>query len=342
MFRFANPEMLYLFFAVPLLLLLWWWYVLAKRKDFRNFSNAAMHDQLAPDRSEGRALFKFAMLLLAYALLVLVLARPQFGFKKEVVKREGVEVIVALDVSNSMMATDVKPNRLEVAKQMISGLIDRMKNDKVGLIVFAGSAYTQLPITTDFISAKMFLRTLNPAVVPKQGTAIGDALGLAMRSFDPKGDAGRVVVVITDGENHEGDAEAKAQEAAEQGISVVTVGLGKPEGVPIPIGRGSNYLKDRSGEVVITKLNEEMLKEIADLGNGLYVKGSNNTRQTINAIYDDIDSMEKGEQESVMCENHEEQFYYLAALALLILFVDSFILGSKNKWFKRFRLFQDS
>lgn len=341
MFRFAHPEYFYLWIGIPILVLLFCLYVVTRRRAMRKFCDLIQEDSLAPDRSKYKAGIKFSLMLIAFVLMVLVLARPQFGYKQQVVKRDGVEVIVALDVSNSMMASDIKPNRLEVAKQMISGLIDKLRNDRVGLIIFAGSAYTQLPITTDLVSAKMFLKTINPAVIPKQGTAIGEALSLAMQSFSPASEGkGRMILVITDGEDHEGAAIKYAKLAQEKGIRVVTMGLGEATGSPIPLGRTKDFLKDGQGEVVMSYLNEDMLKEIAEHGGGEYIKGSNNTRRAINAIQASVASMEKSETESTVFENYDEQFQYIAIVVFLLLLVDCLILSGKSPLFRNVRLFK--
>ena len=229
--------------------------------------------QLMPDVSKYRPDVKFWMVFVAIGLFSVLLARPQFGSKLETVKRQGVEVMIALDISNSMLAQDVQPSRLQKAKRLVAQLVDKMENDKVGMIVFAGDAFTQLPITSDYISAKMFLESIDPSLISKQGTAIGAAINLASRSFTPQEGVGRAVIVITDGENHEGGAVEAAQEAAEKGMQVFVLGVGSPDGSPIPAEDGSNnFRRDKDGNVIVTRLNEQMCQEIAKAGNGMYIR----------------------------------------------------------------------
>jgi Ca-activated chloride channel family protein len=229
-----------------------------------------------PDASKTRPIWKFSILLLALCLLIVAAARPQFGQKEKTIKRQGIEVMVALDISNSMLAEDVAPNRLDRAKQMLSKMIDNMVDDKVGLVVFAGEAFVQLPITCDYVSAKMFLNTISPTLIATQGTAIGAALQTSVVSFgDVESEVGKAIILITDGENHEDDAIATAKKASELGIQVFVVGIGKPEGSPIPIPGSNDYFKDRSGQVVVSRLNEEMCQQIAQAGNGIYVRCDN-------------------------------------------------------------------
>lgn len=259
-----------------------------------------------------------------------MLARPQFGSKLETVKKKGIEVMVALDVSNSMMARDINPTRLDKAKMMLSKLVDDLDNDKVGLIVFAGDAYTQLPITTDYVSAKMFLKSINPQMVPTQGTAIGSAISTAMKSFSPDSPADKAIIVITDGENHEDDAVQAAATAAEQGIKVDVIGVGSLQGAPIPVGGSdNNFIKDNAGNVVITKLNEAMAQEIARAGKGIYAR-ADNTNGALRALQKELDTMKTTELDSKVYSEYNEQFPGLAWIALVILLVDIFLLDRKN------------
>ena len=278
--------------------------------------------------------------MLALAFIITGIARPQFGSKLKKVKREGVELIIALDVSNSMMAEDIQPNRLERAKRAISRLVDRLKDDKIGLIVFAGDAYTQLPITSDYNSAKLFLNAVNTQIVPKQGTAIGAAINLASRSFSPGGESSRAIIVITDGENHEDDAIAEAEAAVEKGIVVHTIGMGLPSGSPIPILRNgqTDYLKDRDGNVVVTKLNEQMMEQIAAAGSGIYVR-ANNAQVGLNTLFSEINDMEKQEMESRSYSEYDDQFQYFFAVGLLLILMEFIILERKNRYLKNVKLF---
>lgn len=341
MFRFAHPSFLYLLLMLPVLIGFYFYAYKKKRRAIRLFGNPKLIFQLMPDISFKRQFFKFWLLFSAIALVVLILAGPQFGSKLEKVKRNGVEVMICLDVSNSMMAQDIKPSRLEKAKQMLSKLTEGLKDDKIGLIVFAGDAFTQLPITSDFISAKMFLSSINPSMVSSQGTAIGSAINLAMRSFSPKEDLDKTIIIITDGENHEGDALSEAKMAAEKGVSVNVVGIGLPKGAPIPIDNANNYRKDKEGNVVITKLNEAMCQEIAQAGKGIYVR-ADNTNSALRALEGEIDKMNKAETESTVYSDYDERFQTLTWLALFILVAEFFVLERKNRVFKKIKLFSRS
>ena len=245
MFRFGEPTYLYLLLLLPFLAAFYLYSNYKRRKNIRRFGDPVLLAQLMPDVSKYRPDVKFWILFAAIGLFSVLLARPQFGSKLETVKRKGVEVIIALDISNSMLAQDVQPSRLEKAKRLISRLVDELDNDKVGMIVFAGDAFTQLPITSDYISAKMFLESINPSLISKQGTAIGEAINLAARSFTPQEGVGRAIIVITDGENHEGGAVEAAKAAAEKGIQVNVLGVGMPDGAPIPAEGTNDYRRDR-------------------------------------------------------------------------------------------------
>jgi Ca-activated chloride channel family protein len=270
-----------------------------------------------------------------------MLARPQFGSRIEEVKKQGVEVIIALDVSNSMLAEDIQPNRLTRAKQAISRLVDNLENDKIGLIVFAGDAYTQIPVTTDYVSAKMFLSTINPDMVPKQGTAIGAAIGLASRSFTPGEGKSKAMIIITDGENHEDDPVSEAEEASKTGIVIHTIGIGSTEGVPVPVGTGGrrDYLKDTDGSTVITKLDEEILKKIAISAGGNYIRASS-SNIGLDEIFSDIKKMKKEELESTMYTEYNDQFQIFAAVTILFLLLDILIMDRKNRKLQNVRLFR--
>ena len=316
MFRFAQPLYLYARYR--------------RRKNLAKFGNPAFLSVLSPDVSRWRSLVKITLQTLAFVVIVFMLARPQFGSKLETVKKKGIEVMVALDVSNSMMARDINPTRLDKAKMMLSKLVDDLDNDKVGLIVFAGDAYTQLPITTDYVSAKMFLQSINPQMVPTQGTAIGSAISTAMKSFSPDSPADKAIIVITDGENHEDDAVQAAAAAAEQGIKVDVIGIGSLQGAPIPVGGSdNNFIKDNDGNVVITKLNEAMAQEIARAGKGIYAR-ADNTNGALRALQKELDTMKSTELDSKVYSEYNEQFPGLAWIALVILLLDVFLLDRKN------------
>jgi Ca-activated chloride channel family protein len=342
MFRFGNINNLYFLIAVPVLLMLLVYVIYMKKRDLGRFGNREVIDQLMPEASSSRHILKYIIQLLAVLALVIGIARPQFGSKLHEVKRRGIEIIIALDVSNSMMAEDIQPNRLERAKQAISKLVDQLVNDKIGLIVFAGKAYVQMPITTDYVSAKMFLSTISPDIVPVQGTAIGSAIELGMNSFTPALESSKALIVITDGENHEDDAVQAASLAAEKGIKVCTIGIGNPDGSPVPVTGPSGqktFLKDREGNTVISKLDEKMLQQIAAAGNGVYVRSSD-TRIGLNTVFDELNKMEKQEMDIKTYSDYDERFQYFFGLALLLLFVDMFILERKNRWLSKIKLFE--
>ena len=294
MFQFAHTYILYFLLIVPVLFVLYIVSTIQRKKALESFGESRLLNMLMPDYSSTRIKAKFYLVLLAITLLVVAVAGPQFGSKLEEVKRKGVEVVIALDVSNSMLAEDIKPNRLERSKMAISKMVDKMNNDRIGLIVFAGEAYTQVPVTTDYLSAKMFLSTLSTDVVPVQGTNIASAIELAMNSFSPTNEKNKALVIITDGEDHQENAVDLAVKAKEKGIIVHTIGMGLPKGVPIPTVPGSSnpiYRKDKDGNVVISKLNEEILQKVAAAGGGTYQR-ANNSQIGLNKLFDEINKME--------------------------------------------------
>lgn len=339
MFRFEDPTFLYLLVLVPILLAFYLYSNFRRRRAIKRFGDPALMSQLMPDVSKYRPDVKFGLTLAAVALFAVLLARPQFGSKLETVKRQGVEVIIALDISNSMLAQDVQPSRLEKAKRLIAQLVDKMENDKVGLVVFAGDAFTQLPITSDYISAKMFLESINPSLITKQGTAIGAALNLSVRSFTPQEGVGRTIILITDGENHEGGIIEAAKDAAQKNIQVNVLGVGMPEGAPIPLERSNDFRRDRAGNVIITRLNEQMCQELAKAGNGIYVR-VDNTNTAQRAIFQEIDKMAKAEVETQIYTEFNEQFQVIAWLVLLLLVADVLLLERKNPLFRNIHLFK--
>ena len=338
MFRFAHPEYLYLFLLVPILTGLFIYTKILRRRNINKFGNPDLLADLMPNVSFIRPQIKFYIQLLAVILLIIVLSQPQFGMKEEKDKRKGIEVMIALDVSNSMMAQDVQPSRLEKAKQVLSKLVDGMTNDKIGLVVFAGDAYTQLPITADYVSAKMFLSTISTQMVPRQGTAIGSALDLSIKSFGAKSTAGKAIIVITDGENHEDDAVGAAKLAAENNIIVNVIGMGKIDGSPIPVPGTMNFWKDKDGNVVVSKLNELMCKEIAQAGKGIYVH-ADNSNSAFRTITKQLDTLAKSDIKTSVFSEYNEQFQSFALLALIILIIDFFIFDRKNKRLSKFKIF---
>ena len=272
MFRFEEPLYLYLLLLVPVLAAVHYATDYHRRKRLRRYGDVALLKELMPDVSAVRREAKAWLMLAAWALLVFTLARPQFGTKVDTRKRQGIEAIIAMDISNSMLAEDVTPNRLEKSKMLVSSIVDQMTDDKIGLIVYAGEAYTQLPITSDYVSAKMFLETIQPSLISTQGTDIKQALDLAMKSFTPDDKASKAVFVITDGEDNEGGAVDMARAAAEKGIKVYVLGIGSPQGAPIPMPGSTQYITDNGGNVVVSKLNEQMCREIAAAGKGAYIE----------------------------------------------------------------------
>lgn len=341
MFRFAQPEYLFLLILIPLLVAIFLHGQYTRRRKLKQFGNPELLAELMPNISYIRPHIKHSIQLAALVLLIIVLAQPQFGTKVEQETRKGIEVMIALDVSNSMMAQDVLPNRLEKAKQVLSKLVDDMTKDKVGLVVFAGDAYTQLPITVDYVSAKMFLETINPKLVPRQGTAIGSALDLSIKSFGDRKDRdgpGRAIILITDGENHEDDAVAAASLAAENNIVVHVIGVGKPEGAPIPVDGTMSFWKDKDGNVVVSKLNEEMCKSIAQAGNGTYVR-ADNTNSAYRIISKSLETLSKADLQSQHFSDYNEQFQSFILFALLLLIMDCFVFDRQNKKFKRLKIF---
>jgi len=338
MFRFSNPEYLYVLLLIPAIIFLFLVINVRQRKRLKAFGDPVLLALLMPDVSNRRPLLKFILQLTAIGICIVMIAGPEFGSKLEKSKRKGAELMIALDVSNSMMAEDIQPNRLAKAKQILSKLVDKLKNDKIGLVVFAGDAFTQLPITSDYVSAKMFMNTISPELVPTQGTAIGEAIGLCMKSFPPKGEADRAIIVITDGENFEDDASQAAKDAQKEGVKIHVVGLGLEQGSPIPMPNSSDFHKDKEGNVVITKLNEKMCQDIAAAGNGIYVR-SDNSNAALKILEAQLDKMTKVNLESAVYSEYDQQFGGMAWIILLLLVADLFIMQRKNKHLRNVRLF---
>ncbi len=342
MFQFEHHTYLYLFGLAPVLIGL---FVLARyrrKKALEEFGDWPVMQRLMPEYSAIRPTVKATLILLAACFLILAIANPQMGTKMETVKREGVEIIIALDVSNSMMAEDIKPNRLEQARLAISQLIKRLKNDKLGLVVFAGQAYVQIPLTTDYSASRMFLSSVNTNIVPVQGTAIGAAIQLSMESFDPDTKGNKALVVISDGENHEDDAIELAKTAQEAGIQVHTIGIGSAEGVPIPVYNQygqKDFRRDKDGNVVITKLNETMMQQIAAAGGGTFVKATNVTA-ALKLVFDKINELEKQEFETAKVADYESWFQIPLSIALFLLVLEFLILPRKNKWLSKVDVFK--
>lgn len=338
MFKFAEPEYLVLLILLPLLTGVFIFRRIQQRKNIRRFGDTELMAGLMPHVSRIRPIVKFSLQMLALTLAVVVVARPQFGTKTQEVKRQGIEVMVVLDISNSMMAQDIQPNRLEKSKQVLSRMIDQMENDRIGLVVFAGDAFTQLPITADYVSAKLFLNTISPKLIARQGTAIGSAVELAVNSFNPNSEASKAIILITDGENHEDNAVEAAKLAQNKGIVVHVVGMGRPEGSPIPVEGSMSFLKDNQGNVVVSKLNEAMCQEIAEGGKGVYVR-ADNSNTAYRAVVDELDKLAKSEISATVFSDFNEQFQSFAILALLLLLVDYFVYERINKRLSRLKIF---
>lgn len=334
--KFASPEYFYLLVIIPILLAIYIYSNYRRKKNLKAYGDENLLKELMPDVSAYRPAIKFWLTLAAIALLVVALARPQFGSKKESITRQGIEVVIALDISNSMMAEDIAPNRLEKAKKIISRLIDKFENDKVGLIVFAGDAFVQLPITNDFISAKMFLETISPALISRQGTDIGGAISLAMKSFTPNEGVGKAIILITDGENHEGGAEEAAKMAVEKGMNVYVLGVGSLDGAPI--ADGNDYRRDKEGNVVVTKLNEQMAQAVAQAGNGAYIR-VDNTNNAQKILEKEVNKLAKADVTTEVYTEYNEQFEFITWLVFLLLVIEVLILTGKTRFTKGFKLF---
>tara|TARA_Y100000385_G_scaffold24035_2_gene23197 strand:- start:440 stop:1483 length:1044 start_codon:yes stop_codon:yes gene_type:complete len=344
MLRYENSEWLFLLVLIPIIILVFIFSVRWRKKAIGVFGQLKLVYKLMPMASELKLRTKFILFSIAITALIIGIANPQIGSKMEEVKREGVDLMIAIDLSNSMLAEDLQPNRLMRAKQSISKLIDRLDGDRIGLIVFAGDAFVQLPITTDYSAAKLFLSTINTSIVPTQGTAIGKAIELSIKSFDLKNDQSKAIIVITDGENHEDDAIKKAEEAEELGIFVHTIGMGSAEGGPIPIknryGSVTSYQKDKEGNTIITVLNEEMLKQIAQAGGGSYIR-ANSTQSGLNALFKEINKMEKKEIGSKVFTDYKDRFQWFIGLTIILLIIEIMIKGRKNKWSSKINLFEE-
>lgn len=341
MFRFGDPIYLYLLIVLPFLAAFYLYANYRRRKRIHQYGDPELLAHLMPTVSKYRPDVKFWLVWSALAVAIFMLARPQFGSKMETVKRQGIETVVALDISNSMLAEDVTPSRLEKSKRLISRMVETFNNDKVAMIVFAGEAFTQLPITSDYISAKMFLSSISPSLISTQGTDIRGAIDLAMKSFTPQEEVGRAIVLITDGENHEGGAVEAAKEAAKKGVRVFVLGIGSPDGSPIPTTPGSNdFRRDKDGNVVVTRLNEQMCQEIAQAGNGMYIRvdNTNNAEKALNA---EINKLAKADVETKVFTEFDEQFQVLAWIVLLLLVADLLLLERKNPLFKNVKLFKE-
>ena len=338
MFRFEDPIYLYLLALIPILVLIHFLMLRRQKMQLRKFGDLELVRQLMPNVSRFRPLVKFWLLLGALALLIVVLARPQFGNKISHEKRTGIETIICMDISNSMLAEDVTPSRLDRAKMMVENLVDHFTNDKIGLIVFAGDAFVQLPITSDYVSAKMFLSSITPAMISTQGTDIAAAINMAAHSFTQEENIGKAIIVITDGEDHEGGALEAAKEAKEKGMNTYVLGVGSPNGAPIPVGNG-DYMKDNAGQTVMSALNEQMCRQLADAGSGAYIHVENNSNAQ-EQLDNELDKLSKKETSSTIYSDFDEQFQAVAIIVLLLLILEVCILEIKNPMLKNVSLFK--
>lgn len=341
MFKFEHAVWFYAFIAVPVMLLLAVLYFLSRKRRLKRLGDPGLVKQLIPYASRRKRVIKLVLFLLGFSSLILALCNLQTGSKLKEVKREGADIIVCLDVSNSMLAQDLSPNRLTRAKYALEKMIDQLEGDRLGLVIFAGEAYVQLPITTDYNSAKMFLESIGPGMVPVQGTNLADAIKKASESFSNDEGKNRAIVLITDGENHEPEAVEAAAEAGRKGIMVNTIGIGSVNGVPIPLvvnGVVKGYRKDREGQTVVTKLNSELLKLIASKANGVYVQASQ-ADLGLGAVLDKIAELDKAQLENKMYTDYEDQFQWFLALALLFFFTEFLVSERASEWFKQLDLF---
>ncbi len=334
----------YLFGIIPIIVVLFVLLQLWKKKSQKKFAHLTLLKRLAPDKSDYKSSLKLILLLLGIAFLIAGLVNPKIGTKLETIKREGVDVVFAVDVSKSMLAEDIAPNRIEKAKRLVSEIINQLASDRIGIIAYAGQAFPQLPITTDYGAAKMFLQSMNTDMLSSQGTAIDQAIKLASSFYNDEDQTNRVLFIISDGEDHSESATLKVvEEATDAGIKVYTIGVGSAKGAPIPIKRKGvleRLKKDNQGEVVITKLNEKVLKEIAEEGNGQYIDGSK-TEEAVKFIKEQLDQMDKTEFEATQYAEYKDQFQWFLGAGLLLLLLDIFVFDRKTKWLRKLDLFKE-
>ena len=344
MFQLEEKIWFWALLVIPVILVLFLVFQIWKRSAQNKFANKKILKRLSPNKSLFKPVLKIIILCLAFASLVIALVNPKIGSKLETIKREGVDVVFAVDVSKSMLAEDVAPNRLEKSKQLVTQIINNLASDRVGIIAYAGKAFPQLPITTDYASAKMFLQNMNTDMMSSQGTAINEAIELAKTYYDDDQQTNRVLIIISDGEDHSEAAAKVAKEASEEGIRIFTIGVGDVKGGPIPIKRNGvvlNYKKDQQGETVITRLDEETLKNIAEEANGAYINGRI-TDQVVEEIRDILNKMDKTEFEAKQYADFKDQFQWFLGLAIFFLFIDIFLLERKTAWLKKLNLFNEN
>ena len=342
MLKYDNPYFFYAFGLLPILFLVFLLLMRWKKKALERFGDADIVQQLMPDISQEKQVIKFIFLSVAFCFLIAALIDPQIGSKEEEAKQEGVDLMICLDVSNSMRAEDLSPSRLARAKQAISKLTEKLHGDRLGIIVFAGESFVQLPITSDYGAAKLFLDDIDCDMVQTQGTAIGTAIDLATESFGKTSASSKAIIIITDGENHEDDANASAKKASEKGMTVHCIGMGSSEGAPIPIYQNKvrvGFKKDAEGTTVVTKLNEQMLTEISAAGNGVYVRATN-TEAGLNTIMNELEKMQRSKFGSKHFTDYEDHFQFFTFVALLFFIIEAALTERKLKWWTRMDLFQ--
>ncbi|HLV70304.1 MAG TPA: VWA domain-containing protein [Xanthomarina sp.] len=344
MYQLEEKIWFWVLAVIPVIILFFLVLQIWKRHAQKKFANKKLLKRLSPNQSLFKSILKLVVICLAIASLAIALVNPKIGTKLETVKREGVDVVFAVDVSKSMLAEDIAPNRLEKAKQLVTQIINNLASDRVGIIAYAGKAFPQLPITTDYASAKMFLQNMNTDMLSSQGTAINEAIELAKTYYDDEEQTNRVLIIISDGEDHSEDAATVAEEASEEGIRIFTIGVGDTKGGPIPIKRNGivlNYKKDSNGETVITRLDEETLKTIANEANGSYLNGKN-TNEVVENIRDILNKMDKKEFEAKQFADFKDQFQWFLVFAIAFLFLDIFLLDRKTAWLKKLNLFNEN
>jgi Ca-activated chloride channel homolog len=347
MIRFTHPELLFALILIPAFVVVFIIGRYQTHKKLREFANPEMHEHLFNDASGFRNWIKLCLLLVSLTLLIIALTGPRVGTKLKEVEKKGRELIIALDVSNSMLAQDIEPNRLSRAKQAVSRLLDGLEDDRIGLIVFAGDAYTQIPLTNDYSGAKMFLESVSTDIVSKQGTNLGAAMDLALKSFSPVmedqegnlSENSRALIIITDGENHESGVFESAERAREAGVVIHTIGIGDPSGVPIPLSFGSkDFKKDKEGNIIVSKLDEKTLRRIAEIGNGYYLH-SGRAITGLFLLMEKLDELDKAEYKSKVFSEYDEKFQYFAGFAMFILIIEFLIMYKKNQWLQKIKIF---
>ena len=344
MFQLEEKIWFWLLLIIPVIVVLFLVLQIWKRHVQKKFANDHLLKRLSPNRSIFKSVLKLIVLCLAFTCLTIAMVNPKIGTKLETIKRQGVDIVFAVDVSKSMLAEDIAPNRLEKSKQLVTQIINNLASDRIGIIAYAGKAFPQLPITTDYASAKMFVQSMNTDMLSSQGTAIDEAIQLAKTYYDDEEQTNRVLIIISDGEDHSNIASSIAEEASEEGIKIFTIGVGETKGAPIPIKRNGivlNYKKDNQGETVITKLNEDTLIDIAKEANGQYING-NNTAEVVETIRDILNNMDKKEFEAKEFAEYKDQFQWFLGLGIFFLLIDIFLLERKTAWLNRLNLFNEN